>query len=108
MIPEKYGDARDLHHASQKEDRNFKNVVKDEGRKQKKKTKRGGKKKRKAKEAAEAAAGGDFSVDTKDSRFAAMYDDSSYAIDPTDPRFKSTNNMQKILQEKQARRKAAE
>ena len=110
MIPEKYGDARDVRHGSQNEDRNFKNVVKDEERKQKKKTKRGGKKKRKAKEvvaAAAVAAGGDFTVDTKDNRFAAMYDDSSFAIDPTDPRFKSTNNMQKILQEKQARRKAS-
>ena len=98
MIPEKYGDERDMR-VAQKDDRAFKNLIKEE---QRQTNKRRGKKKRKAKESENTD---NFTVDTKDNRFAAMYDDSAYAIDPTDPRFKSTDNMQRILNEKQARRK---
>ena len=38
-----------------------------------------------------------FTINTEDPRFSAMYNDSNYAIDPTDSKFKATENMKKIL-----------
>lgn len=46
-----------------------------------------------------------FRVDTKDDRFAAIFDSHKFAIDPNDPKFKKTPAMQKILEERQERRK---
>lgn len=43
--------------------------------------------------------------DELDPRFAAMYESSKFAIDPTDPRFKATDGMVAIMAEKQKRRK---
>jgi hypothetical protein len=46
------------------------------------------------------ATGSTFTINTEDPRFSAMYNDSNYAIDPTDSKFKATENMKKILQTK--------
>ncbi|KAK3284246.1 hypothetical protein CYMTET_8092, partial [Cymbomonas tetramitiformis] len=43
--------------------------------------------------------------DELDPRFAAMYESSKFAIDPTDPRYKATDGMVAIMAERQKRRK---
>ena len=61
------------------------------------------KKRRKRKKEAKKigiATGSTFTINTEDPRFSAMYNDSNYAIDPTDSKFKATENMKKILQTK--------
>jgi len=109
MIPERYGDRRDAGvDMSRKQDRTFKKLVGEQEKKGKKRGKRNKKKKGKGEDGDGAGAGGQgFAVDTSDARFAAMYNDSTFAIDPTAPRFKKTENMQRILKEKQARRAAS-
>ncbi|KAL0212512.1 hypothetical protein RCL1_006138 [Eukaryota sp. TZLM3-RCL] len=44
------------------------------------------------------------SVDTSDSRFAAVYDNPDFSIDPTAPSFKRTEGMKELLKEKVKRR----
>lgn len=39
----------------------------------------------------------DFELDTEDKRFTELYSDHNYAVDPTNPNFKKTRNMKKIL-----------
>ena len=48
-----------------------------------------------------------FKIDTEDKRFSALYDsqNASYAIDPTDSRFKRTKAMDDILNERRESRK---
>lgn len=46
----------------------------------------------------------DFKVDTSDPRFARLFENSEYAIDPTNPRFKGTNAMKTLLEEKKKKR----
>ena len=47
----------------------------------------------------------DFKVDTQDPRFARLYEHHEFAIDPTNPRFKSTDGMKALLDEGRKRRK---
>lgn len=46
----------------------------------------------------------DFEIDTKDERFSALYNSHLYNIDPSDPNFKKTKNMEILIQEKLKRR----
>ncbi|KAF5374810.1 hypothetical protein D9758_000334 [Tetrapyrgos nigripes] len=39
----------------------------------------------------------DFEIDVHDARFKALHEDHQFAIDPTNPHFKKTNAMQKLL-----------
>jgi len=43
-------------------------------------------------------------IDTNDPRFAAIYDQPEYAIDPSLPSFKRTAGMQALLEERSKRR----
>ena len=67
-----------------------------------------GKRKRKEAEKAADVSGAAFHIDTTDSRFAAVLDgsDERFGIDRTDPNFKDTPAMQKVLTEQSKRRKA--
>lgn len=49
----------------------------------------------------------DFELDTKDPRFAAVFDNENhhFAIDPTNPQFKKTQVMKKVLEERRTRSK---
>jgi NUC153 domain len=40
-----------------------------------------------------------FEINTQDSRFARLYENHEYAIDPTNPRFKGTEGMKALLEE---------
>ncbi|XP_041979011.1 ESF1 homolog [Aricia agestis] len=46
----------------------------------------------------------DFDMDLNDNRFAALYESHHFNIDPSDPNFKKTKNMEKLIQEKLKRR----
>ncbi|KAJ3299525.1 pre-rRNA-processing protein esf1 [Borealophlyctis nickersoniae] len=63
-----------------------------------------GKKKGKKKKVANGGAGDavqdGFAVDTTDPRFAHMFESHHFAIDPTNPNFKKTQGMEKLLQER--------
>ncbi|OHE95166.1 hypothetical protein CORC01_09553 [Colletotrichum orchidophilum] len=48
----------------------------------------------------------DFKMDVGDDRFKAVFDSHEYAIDPSNPRFKGTDAMQKLLEEGRKKRKA--
>ncbi|KAL1748456.1 hypothetical protein HDZ31DRAFT_60195 [Schizophyllum fasciatum] len=67
-----------------------------------------GKKKRAKKDAdAEKDLQEDFTLDVTDARFAALHEDPSFAIDPTNPHFKKTKGMAALLEERVRRRKTA-
>ncbi|KPM35452.1 Pre-rRNA-processing protein esf1 [Neonectria ditissima] len=72
-------------------------------------------KKGKAKKRAEAKAkesrGGlqeDFAMDVGDDRFKAVFDSHEYAIDPSNPKFKATEGMKKLLEEGRKKRRAGD
>lgn len=67
-----------------------------------KKSKRKRKLKEKMKDKKESVP--DFEINLNDERFSALYDSHLYNIDPSDPNFKKTKNMEKIIQEKLKRR----
>lgn len=46
----------------------------------------------------------DFQMNLKDKRFCALYDSHHFNIDPSDPNFKKTKNMELLIQEKIKRR----
>ncbi|XP_075978236.1 ESF1 homolog [Anticarsia gemmatalis] len=69
-----------------------------------KKSKR--KKKLKAKMNEQKQALPDFEINVNDDRFSALYNSHHYNIDPSDPNFKKTKNMEKLIQEKLKRRPA--
>uniref|UniRef100_A0A2A4JBV4 Uncharacterized protein n=1 Tax=Heliothis virescens TaxID=7102 RepID=A0A2A4JBV4_HELVI len=48
----------------------------------------------------------DFEINVNDDRFSALYNSHHYNIDPSDPNFKKTKNMEKLIQEKLKRRPA--
>ncbi|GAM20024.1 hypothetical protein SAMD00019534_031990 [Acytostelium subglobosum LB1] len=48
-----------------------------------------------------------FKIDTKDPRFEKLYNASDFALDPTDPKFKPTNAVKDLLNEKKRRREEA-
>lgn len=75
-------------------------ILKVEKKKNKKKGKKG-------KKDAEGAAGlqEDFQMDVDDDRFKAVFDDHEFAIDPSNPKFKATSGMKKLLEEGRKKRK---
>jgi len=79
---------------------NFKDIVDVETKSAKTKKKWKAKKKKDL----EVPVKDDFSVDVSDDRFSAIFSRPDYNIDPTDPNFKKTVNMEKILGEKQKRK----
>jgi len=99
MIPETYGDERDRGINAGSNDMTYKKMVQQE--KQQGKKRKGKKRGKKNQQEVET-----FEVNTSDNRFSAIFDDSSYAIDPTDSRYVSTNNMKKYMNERQSRRRA--
>jgi hypothetical protein len=60
--------------------------------------------KAKAKELAQQVGDDAFELNVKDERFAAVAQDPKYAIDPSNPRFKKTKNMDKLLDEARVQR----
>ncbi|KAA2238106.1 hypothetical protein F0L68_41575, partial [Solihabitans fulvus] len=48
----------------------------------------------------------DFEINLDDQRFSAIYNSHHFNIDPSDPNFKKTKNMEKLIQEKLKRRPA--
>ncbi|EMD42120.1 hypothetical protein CERSUDRAFT_90716 [Gelatoporia subvermispora B] len=79
---------------------NMKAVVKAEkGKKGKKKGKKGklGEEENELQE--------DFSIDVKDERFKAVHEDHTFAIDPSNPRFKKTKSMSALLEERSKRQR---
>ncbi|KAL2875915.1 pre-rRNA-processing protein esf1 [Colletotrichum sp. CLE4] len=48
----------------------------------------------------------DFKMDVGDDRFKAVFDSHEFAIDPSNPKFKGTEAMQKLLEEGRKKRKA--
>lgn len=46
----------------------------------------------------------EFEINLNDQRFNALYDSHLFNIDPSDPNFKKTKNMEKLIQEKLKRR----
>ncbi|KAF4339861.1 pre-rRNA-processing esf1 [Fusarium beomiforme] len=50
----------------------------------------------------------DFKMDVADDRFQAVFESHEYAIDPSNPKFKATEGMQKLLEEGRKKRRAAE
>jgi hypothetical protein len=56
----------------------------------------------------EAAPADDFNVDVSDPRFSRLYDSHDFAIDPTNPRFKSTSGMKALLDEGRKRRRTGD
>ncbi|KAF7556406.1 hypothetical protein G7Z17_g1479 [Cylindrodendrum hubeiense] len=80
-------------------------------RAEKRKAKKGKAKKRaEAKEAKETRGGlqEDFSMDVDDDRFKAVFDSHEYAIDPSNPKFKGSEGMKKLLEEGRKKRRAGE
>lgn len=75
-------------------------ILKAEKKKNKKRSKKG-------KKDAEAVAGlqEDFDMDVNDDRFNAVFDDHEFAIDPSNPKFKATSGMKKLLDEGRKKRK---
>ena len=63
------------------------------------------KKRRKCKSGAKEVSNDTFKVNVNDERFSAVFSDPLYAIDPTDPSFKRTKDMDQFLDEKIQRMK---
>lgn len=79
----------------------MKEIVRAEKQKGKKKGKKG-------KKGAEDQGGlqEDFAMDVEDSRFKAVFENHEFAIDPSNPKFKATQGMKKLLEEGRKKRKA--
>lgn len=73
----------------------------------KSKSKRKFKKRRKLDTVENAAHQEDFEIDVQDERFSALFNSHHFNVDPSDPNFKRTKAMEKIVAEKQKRRPAA-
>jgi len=76
----------------------------------KKAAKKKGKKDKRGKVDADGEGGvqlddGGAAVETRDPRFAKLYDSHEYAIDPTNPRFQKTEGMKRLLEEGRKRRR---
>lgn len=50
----------------------------------------------------------DFDMDVQDDRFKAVFESHEFAIDPSNPKFKATGGMKKILEEGRKKRKAGD
>ena len=70
-----------------------------------KEARRKGKNKGKKSKKTEDAVKDEFKVEAEDPRFKALFDSHEYAIDPTNPRFKSTEGMKSLLEEGRKKRK---
>ena len=46
-----------------------------------------------------------FDIDTNDPRLAKVFSNSDFAIDPTNPEYRDTDGMQKVLREKRGRKR---
>ena len=77
----------------------FKHIVEAENQEGKSKKKKWKKKKKEL----DVPVDDNFSVNVEDNRFSAMFSRPDYNIDPTNPSFKKTKNMEKIIGEKQKR-----
>lgn len=68
---------------------------------------KGKKKGKKGKKGAESADGlqEEFAMDVEDSRFKAVFESHEFAIDPSNPKFKATQGMKKLLEEGRKKRK---
>lgn len=60
---------------------------------------------KKNKKAAKEAPADNFEMNTNDPRFAKLFESHDFAIDPTNPRFKETSGMKKLLEEGRKKRK---
>lgn len=72
-----------------------------------------GKSKARAMKLAEAAAAGgklqqEFSMDVQDDRFQAVFENHEFAIDPSNPKFKGTEGMNKLLEEGRKKRRGGD
>lgn len=76
-----------------------------EGKKKKKKSMKNYKKKKLEEKRDAKNVQDGFEVDVQDSRFSAVYTSHHYNIDPADAHYHKTQAMQKIIQEKQKRRR---
>ncbi|KAL5421906.1 hypothetical protein PMIN04_005149 [Paraphaeosphaeria minitans] len=63
------------------------------------------KKGKKNKKAAKEVPADNFEINTNDPRFAKLFESHDFAIDPTNPRFKETSGMKKLLEEGRKKRK---
>ncbi|KAF9739352.1 hypothetical protein PMIN06_000952 [Paraphaeosphaeria minitans] len=63
------------------------------------------KKGKKNKKAAKEVPADNFDINTNDPRFAKLFESHDFAIDPTNPRFKETSGMKKLLEEGRKKRK---
>ncbi|KAG2237058.1 hypothetical protein INT48_001826 [Thamnidium elegans] len=63
------------------------------------------KKGKKAKKAKDALGEDNFEIDVADPRFSAVQESHHFAIDPTNPHYKKTKNMQKLLNARQEKMK---
>lgn len=68
---------------------------------------KGKKKKYQKKTKAEVGLQEEFQMDVKDDRFKAVFDSHEFAIDPSNPKFKATEGMKKLLEEGRKKRKMA-
>ena len=68
------------------------------------KAKKGKKSKRDDPEVAVEAEVDSFKLDTSDPRFASLFENHEYAIDPTNPRYKGTKGMEALLEEGRKRK----
>lgn len=68
---------------------------------------KGKKKKYQKKSKGEVGLQEDFKMDVKDERFKAVFDSHEFAIDPSNPKFKATEGMKKLLEEGRKKRKMA-
>ncbi|KAF2871726.1 hypothetical protein BDV95DRAFT_607138 [Massariosphaeria phaeospora] len=73
-------------------------IIKSEKAKNKKRGK-------KAKTTAPAVVEDSFKINVEDPRFASLYQSHDFAIDPTNPKFKGTDGMKKLLEEGRKKRK---
>ncbi|KAL6901475.1 hypothetical protein GGI43DRAFT_357623 [Trichoderma evansii] len=68
---------------------------------------KGKKKKYQKKTKSEVGLQEDFKMDVKDDRFKAVFDSHEFAIDPSNPKYKATEGMKKLLEEGRKKRKMA-
>ena len=68
-------------------------------REEKRARKKGKKGKRKESKVEKGSQDADFKIDTKDPRFAKIFENHEFAIDPTNSRFKGTEGMKALLEE---------
>ncbi|THH34041.1 hypothetical protein EUX98_g147 [Antrodiella citrinella] len=83
---------------------NMKDIIKSEKLKGKKRKQKKGKRA----EQAENETQDDFQINVEDDRFKIMHEDHTFAIDPSNPRFKKTKSMSALLEERSKRHQKGE